>query len=172
MKKRIGGYKLSRDMSARRALFTHLMVALVEKESIQTTRAKAAAVRPMFEKLLTKARTGTVAVRREIHAVLGLDSAVKKLVDTIALRYKGVNGGYLRITPVGSRRGDNAPMVRLALTKMGTAKVADKKAEEPKKEAKDMKSIAKKVSITPITAKPKGRSVKLAAKRAGKRGDK
>lgn len=171
MKKRIGGYKLNRDTSARRALFTHLMVALIEKESIETTKAKAAAVRSMFEKILTKARRGTVQVRRDIHSVLGIDSAVKKLVDDIALRYKGVNGGYTRIVPVGNRRGDNAPIVKLALTKIATAKPVAKAEASEKSTVKEAKVVTKtKAIVAPKETKVK--TVKIAAKRAGKRGDK
>jgi large subunit ribosomal protein L17 len=170
MKKRIGGYKLNRDTSARRALFTHLMVALIDRESIETTKAKAMAIRPMFEKMLTKARKGSVQARREIHSVLGIDTAVKKLVDDLALRYKGVAGGYTRITPVGARRGDNAPIVRIALTKMTTAKPAVKEAGE-KKAAKATKAAAKTTTLV-APKETKVKTVKIAAKRAGKRGDK
>lgn len=169
MKKRLGGYKLNRDTSARRALFTHLMVSLVEKESIITTRAKAFAVRPLFEKLLTKARKGTVPARRQIKGVLGIDSAVKKLVDEIAPRYQGVNGGYTKLIPYGNRQGDNAPTVKLSLTKLKVEKPAaapaDKKVEKKEKTVKP----------APILTAPKAekiKTVKIAAKRAGKRGDK
>lgn len=174
MKKRIGGYKLNRDTSARRALFTHLIVALIEQETIVTTRAKAASVRPLFEKLLTKARKGTVPARRQIHAVLGKDSAVRKLVDDIAIRYQGVNGGYTKIIPVGSRRGDNAPLAKIALTKIKASSVT--KPVDSKKTVK-VKS-AKSASVSPHSLiseagkVDKAKTVKIAPVRAGKRGDK
>lgn len=170
MKKRIGGYKLNRDTSSRRALFTHLVVALIEKESIETTKAKVSAVRPIFEKLLTKAKSGSVASRRALHAVLGIDSAVKKLVDDIAPRYKGVNGGYTRVIPVGSRKGDNAMIMRLTLTKIKiTAPVV--KAEAGKTATKTIK-VAKKATNIVAPKETKVNTVKIATKRAGKRGDK
>lgn len=171
MKKRIGGYKLNRDTSARRALFTHLMVSLIEGEKIETTKAKAFAVQPLFEKLLTKARKGTVQARREIHAVLGIDSAVKKLVDDLALRYKGVAGGYTRLTPIGARRGDNAPIVRLALTKMTELKTKAVATAENKKDAKAKKIASQATSLVAPKAE-KVKTVKIAPMRAGKRGDK
>lgn len=170
MKKHIGGYKLNRDTSSRRALFTHLMVALIEKESIETTKAKAFAVRPLFEKLITKARKGTVQARREIHSVIGIDPAVKKLVDDIALRFKGVSGGYTRITPVGSRKGDNAPMVKIALTKIVLAP-ASKSTKDKSTAAKAVK-VAKKSTIIATPKAEKIKTLKIAAKRALKRGDK
>jgi len=162
---------LNRDTSSRRALFTHLMVALIDKEAIKTTKAKAAAVRPLFEKLLTKARKGTVQARREIHSVIGIDSAVKKLVDDIALRFKGVSGGYTRITPVGSRKGDNAPMVKLALTKIVLTKPVSKDTKGEKAPVKTAKVAKKSATLTAPKAE-KIKTVKIAAKRAGKRGDK
>ncbi len=166
MKKNIATYRLNRDTSARKALFNNLMINLVDRESIETTQAKASAVRGLFEKLLTTARTGTISARRQVQTVLQNSKLVKKMVDEIAPRYAGVNGGYTKVTAVGSRRGDGAFIVRLELTKK-TVKSEVKK--DDKKEAK-----AKIKSATPKLAVPKKEKVtvaKVVAPRTGRRGD-
>lgn len=146
---------------------------MIQKEKITTTTTKAAATRPIFEKLLTKAKMGTVAKIREIHAFLGDNTLVSKLVHDIAPRYKDIVGGYTKIVRYGTRRGDNATMVIWSLTKQ--KEVAPQKAAQAKevKEAtvakpkKETKAVAAKV-----VKNVKANTVKLAPSRAGKRGDK
>lgn len=137
-------YHLNRDTLSRQALFKNLILALIGKEEIVTTNAKARAVRSVFEKLLTKAKLGSIHARRQIQGFIQGDSAVKKLVYEIAPRYKDVRGGYTRISMVGTRKGDNAMMVKLALTKKTVVEV--KKDDKNKKEEK-----AKVESVKPIT---------------------
>jgi len=83
---------------------------LIRDEKITTTLAKAKAIRPYVEKLVTKAREGTVASRRLISSRIGVVSEVKKLVDTIAPKYKSRSGGYTRITKLPLRKLDAAAM--------------------------------------------------------------
>lgn len=98
-----------REVGQRTALLRTLAVSLIEKGSIQTTEAKAKELRPYVEKLVTKARTGTLASRRLIESRLGQMKASKRLVEVIGPKFKERNGGYLRITKLGLRRtGDGA----------------------------------------------------------------
>ena len=142
-------YHLNRDTLSRQALFKNLVLALVGREEIVTTGAKARAVKSIFEKLLTRARLGSVHARRQVHSFIQDTAAVKKLVDSIAPRYAGVKGGYTKITPVGVRRGDNAMMVKLALTKK--AVIEAKKGDIVKKSEETKSSTSKKVT-SPVGA--------------------
>lgn len=178
MKKHTSNYHLGRDSQARLALFKGLIGSLIQKEKITTTATKAAATRPIFEKLLTKAKLGTVAKIREIHAVLGDNSLVTKLVHEIAPRYKDVLGGYTKIVRSGARRGDNAMMVVWSLTKQKPVSAPKKDASKDVKEAvvaKAKKEPVKKAAtkpVAPVVKETKANTVKLAPSRAGKRGDK
>lgn len=168
MKKNIATYRLNRDTSARKALFNNLMISLVEKEEIETTKAKAQAVRGIFEKLITTARIGTISARRQVQTVLQNNLLVKKLVDEIAPRYIGVKGGYTKLKMVGARRGDGAFMVSLGLTKKSV------KQEIKKDDKKSVVSKVKELKVSvPKIAAPKVEKVnvaKVAARRAGSRG--
>jgi len=167
MKKHISGYKLNRDSAERLALMKSLVASLIAREEIVTTNAKAKAVTPIFEKLLTHAKTDTIAARRLVQAYVQNASLVKRLFAEIAPRYKDVRGGYTKMITVGSRRGDNAPIVRLGLTKKA-AKVAKAKIDEAVVDKKKSKTIAAVVpeKVTATKAAPK------LVKRTGKRGDK
>ena len=101
------GRKFGRKKDVRNALTASLVEALVKREKILTTEARAKEIRPMVEALVTKAKSGTLASRRGIVSALGGRTATaKKLVETIAPRYKDRTGGYLRITKVVKRSSD------------------------------------------------------------------
>lgn len=170
MKKHTSNYHLGRDTHARKALFRGLIKSLIEKEKITTTATKAAATRPIFEKLLTKAKVGTVAKIREIHSVIGDNTIVSKLVHEIAPRYKSVVGGYTKVVRYGARRGDNAMMVVWSLTKQKEV-IAKKATDTPKVEEPKTKKVTKKTA-SPVVKEMKGKTVKIAPSRAGRRGDK
>lgn len=173
MKKHTSNYHLSRDSQARKALFKGLIRSMIQKEKITTTTTKAAATRPIFEKLLTKAKIGTVAKIREIHAFLGDNTLVSQLVHEIAPRYKDVIGGYTKIVRYGTRRGDNATMVVWSLTKQKALSAAKKETEKEVKEAVVAKPKKEsKAVVTKVVKNTKANTVKLAPSRAGKRGDK
>lgn len=112
---------LGRDSSARKALFRDLVTDLFIYERIQTTQAKAKAVRTIAEKLITKAKKGDLHARRQVAAfvrreqVTAEQDAIQKLFDELAPRYAERPGGYTRILKLGPRRGDSAPMVYLEL---------------------------------------------------------
>ena len=128
------GRKLSRNTSHRRALLDNLVRSVILSESILTTTAKAKEARRVVEKIITKARLGTLAARRNVHRTVRDQSALAKLFDSIAPRFKTRPGGYTRIVHVQNRVGDNAPMAILELVEK--SKAEDKPAEPEKKPAK------------------------------------
>ena len=107
-------HKLSRSASHRKALLANLVKALLEHERIETTEAKARAVRPEVEKLITLAKRGDLHARRRALAALGQDKfAVHRLFEIVAPRYAERPGGYTRIMKLGPRRSDSTEMVLL-----------------------------------------------------------
>lgn len=110
MRHGLKGRKLNRTTAHRKALFANLAVALIKHEQIKTTLPKAKDLRPIVEKLVTLGKKGTLHARRQIISRTGDEATATKLFDAIAERYKGRNGGYLRILKAGFRYGDMAPM--------------------------------------------------------------
>ncbi len=105
--------KFGRQAGQRQALMRSLAVSLIEHEKITTTEAKAKALRPMIEKMLTRAQAGKIPDVRILKARLGNNAkATAKLVHDIAPKYKERNGGYTRITKLGVRsaKTDASPM--------------------------------------------------------------
>jgi len=123
--------KLQREASHRKALLSNLACSLIEHRRIRTTLAKAKALRPVAEKLLTLGKTGTLHARRLAIAKLHNKDLVKELFEEIAIASKDRVGGYTRITKLGQRRSDSAPM---AFIEWVDAYVP-KKAAEPVAEA-------------------------------------
>ncbi len=109
-------YQLSRSASHRKALIMNLIKEVIDHERIQTTEAKAKAVKPEVEKLITLAKQGDLHARRQALSALGQDKfAVYKLFEEIAPRYSERPGGYTRILKLGPRRSDSTEMVLLEL---------------------------------------------------------
>ena len=109
-------HKLSRDSAHRKALLANLSKELIEHERIETTLAKAKAVKPDVEKLITLARRGDLHARRQALSALGQDKfTVYKLFEEVAPRYGQRPGGYTRILKLGPRRSDATEMVFLEL---------------------------------------------------------
>ena len=109
-------HKLSRDAAHRKALLANLCVEVIDHERIKTSEAKAKAVRPEIEKLITLAKRGDLHARRQALATLNQDKfAVHKLFVEVAPRYEGRPGGYTRILKLGPRRSDSTEMVYLEL---------------------------------------------------------
>jgi large subunit ribosomal protein L17 len=104
------GRKLNRSASHRRALFRNLVTALLERERIKTTDAKAKETRRLTERMITLGKEGTLAARRRALTFVQSRAVVKKLFDDIAPRFKERNGGYTRIIKIGIRHGDAAPL--------------------------------------------------------------
>ena len=122
MRHQISGYRLGRTSGARLALRRNLIKQFFTHERIQTTRAKAAAIRGDAERLITIARNSAQAsdaekvhARRLVISKLGDNQVIKRLFDEIAPRFANRNGGYTRILKLGPRMGDSAEMVILEL---------------------------------------------------------
>ncbi|MFA6537531.1 MAG: 50S ribosomal protein L17 [Patescibacteria group bacterium] len=107
--------KLSLKTAQRKALLKGLSVSLVTRDKIKTTLARAKAVRPVIEKMITRAKSNTLAGRRILLASLGNEKAVKKLIDKVAPKYVERKGGYTRIIKLANRKGDDAPMAIIEL---------------------------------------------------------
>ena len=108
--------KLSRDAAHREALLSNLCKQLIDHERIKTSQAKAKAVKPEVEKLITLAKRGDLHARRQALAELGQDRfVVHKLFEEIAPRYASRPGGYTRIVKLGPRRSDSTEMVFIEL---------------------------------------------------------
>lgn len=103
------GRKFGRKRDVRKALLRSLAFNLISKEKIRTTEAKAKELRPFIEKLVTKAKTETLANKRLIISKVGKASAAK-LFNKIAPKYKEKNGGYTRIIKLSARKGDASKM--------------------------------------------------------------
>jgi large subunit ribosomal protein L17 len=109
-------YQLSRTASQRKALLRGLAKEVIDHERIRTTEAKAKAVKPEIEKLITLAKRGDLHARRQALSALGQDKfVVYKLFEEIAPRYAERSGGYTRILKLGPRRSDSSEMVLLEL---------------------------------------------------------
>ena len=115
MRHRRSGKKLGRDSAHRKALYANLAAALFEHGRIRTTEAKAKAVKPIVEKLITLGKREDVAARRQAVAYLRNKWVVADLFEDVAPRFADRDGGYTRIVKLGPRQGDAAPMVYLEL---------------------------------------------------------
>lgn len=115
MRHGIKGRKLNRTSAHRKALFSNMAQALIEREQITTTLPKAKELRPIVEKLITLGKSGTLHDRRRAISKLKDESVVSKLMTTLSDRYKERQGGYVRIIKAGFRYGDNAPMAVIEL---------------------------------------------------------
>ena len=102
--------KLGRTAEHRKALLANQVCSLIEHQRIKTTLAKAKAVRPLAEKMVTLGKKGSLHARRTALAVLRQKGAVKKLFEDIAPRSATRNGGYTRIVKLGARKSDSAPV--------------------------------------------------------------
>lgn len=137
------GSRLGGSASHQNKILANLAKQLIEHGKIKTTDTKAKLLRPYVEKLITKAKRGTLADRRNVAKLLNDNYAVKKLFDEIGPQFADRDGGYTRIIKLGNRKGDNAPISLIALVEEETATAeatratraaASKQAEEAKAE--------------------------------------
>lgn len=157
--------KLQRKQDHRDALLMNLACSLIEHRRIRTTLAKAKALRPYAEKLVTLGKRGTLHARRVALSSLRHKDVVKKLFEEIAVASKDRVGGYTRITKLGQRRTDSAPMafiewvdayVPKAIEAPAAAAPEADKVEEPAAEAAPKKkAAAKKAPAKKAAAKKK-----------------
>ena len=121
MRHKLGGRKLNRTSSHRKALLRNMAAALIKHEQITTTLPKARELRPYVEKLITLGKRGGLSNRRLAHARLLDDAQLVKLFDVLASRYAGRDGGYTRVIKAGIRASDAAPMAVIELVDRDTS---------------------------------------------------
>jgi large subunit ribosomal protein L17 len=133
MRHRSSTKHLGRNPAERKSLFKGLLKSLFEAGAIETTEAKAKAVKGIADKLIHRAQEGTVSTRRSLQRFFGTRNTVNLLVDQVAPALKGRDSGYTRIVRLGKRRGDDSMMVKMELVVRPLAKpevVATPKKEE------------------------------------------
>jgi large subunit ribosomal protein L17 len=143
--------KLGRTAEHRKALLANQVCSLIEHQRIKTTLAKAKAVRPLAERMVTLGKNGSIHARRTALAALRQKNAVKKLFDDIAPRSAERNGGYTRIVKLGQRKSDSAPMAFIEWVDM--SEVVEEKPKEEKK-AKRKEAEPKPKRAEPEAAAP------------------
>jgi large subunit ribosomal protein L17 len=121
-------WKLGRNTSHRRALLRNLVTSVIVEDRVETTIAKAKAVRPHVEKMITLGKKGDLHSRRQALSFLMTDSAVTRLFETVAPRYGDRQGGYLRIVRTGFQKGDGAEKAFIEL--LGAEKQLDEKRQK------------------------------------------
>ena len=109
------GRRFGGSAQHQRLMMANLVASLIAAEAIVTTEAKAKALRPVAEKMITKAKKGGLHNHRQVVAFIGDREMASKLFDEIGPRYAERPGGYTRILKLGPRHGDNAPMARIEL---------------------------------------------------------
>ena len=139
MKHRIGGYKLKRNVSSRRALLRNLVTSVIENERIITTVPKAKAAKPLVEKMITLAKRDSLHARRQAAAYLQTPGSVQKLFDKLGTRFGQRNGGYTRVIRLGWRKGDGAEQAMLELVGSELVKRAADRAKRREDRLKAIK---------------------------------
>jgi large subunit ribosomal protein L17 len=129
MRHKVDGYKLQRDVSARRALLRSLVTSVILDERIVTTVTKAKAAKPLVDRMITLAKTDTLHARRQAASYLTTPQSVKKLFDTLGARFGQRNGGYTRVVKLGFRKGDGAEQAILELVGSELVKRAAERAK-------------------------------------------
>ena len=163
---------MGRTTAHRKALFRNLVTALIRRERIRTTLAKAKELRSHVEKTITLGKKGTLHAKRLARKVVVEKEAFLKLFGPLSERYAKRSGGYTRIIKIGNRRGDDAPMAFIELVdREGEAPVAKAKAEKkaaakkPEKKAEAKPEKEKKPAETKKEDKNKPEAKKAAAKK-------
>ena len=109
------GRRFGGSASHQKAMFGNLVASFIAAEGLVTTEAKAKALRPVAERMITKAKKGGLHRHRQVVSFIGDKEMTHKLFTDIAPRYEDRPGGYTRILKLGPRHGDNAPMARIEL---------------------------------------------------------
>ena len=128
MRHRNAGFKLGRNTSHRRALLRNLVTSVIVEDRVETTVAKARAVRPLVEKMITLGKKGDLHSRRQALAFLTTDDSVTRLFEVVAPRYGDRQGGYLRIVKAGFQKGDGAEKAFIEL--LGAEAQLDEKRQK------------------------------------------
>jgi large subunit ribosomal protein L17 len=145
------GRKLNRSSAHRRALLRNLVTSLLQHEHLQTTDAKAKEMRRWVDRMITLGKRNTVHARRQAAAFVRGRDIVKKLFDEIAPRFANRPGGYTRITKLGTRHGDAAPISLIELVERGdrARSEAEKKRERRRRSQQKKEEAAAKAALPP-----------------------
>ena len=162
------GRKFGRTSAHRKALFRNMVTALIDRERIRTTLAKAKELRGKVEKTITLGKKGTLHARRYALKLVADKGSLKKIFGPLSERYANRPGGYTRVIKLGHRLGDDAPMAFIELV--------DREGDTPVKEKKKVEGAASKKKAvdqkTDDTKKDKKTSTKSpTSKTAGKKSD-
>ena len=145
------GARLGGSASHQKKILANLAAQLFEHGAIKTTDAKAKMLRPYAEKIITKAKSGTVADRRNVLKLINDKEVVTYLFNELADKFEGRNGGYTRIIKLENRKGDNAAISQISLVtealvsteaERATRAAASKKAEADKAAAEQVEEVA------------------------------
>lgn len=176
MRHQLGGRKLNRTSSHRKAMFANLACALIKHEQIFTTLPKAKDLRPIVERLITKGKANDLAARRLLISRLRCQKSADKVLSTLAPRYEARSGGYVRIMKAGFRYGDATPMAIIEFvdrdesargSDWNSAEAADGEATEKKaKKPAAKKAAAPKAEKAEGEAKAAPKAKKAPAKKA------
>ena len=144
------GPRLGGGPAHERLMLANLATALFERGRITTTEAKAKRLRPLAERLITHAKRGDLHARRRVLAVIRDKGVVHELFAEIGPRYATRPGGYTRITKVGPRKGDNAPMAVIELVEPLAEQVVAEATAAAKRSAKDKAAAAPKAAAVEV----------------------
>ncbi len=139
MRHRKAGFKLKRNIGARRALLRGLVTNVIEEERITTTIPKAKAAKPLVEKMITLAKEDTPHKRKQASNFILKPEVVEKLFDKIGPRFNQRNGGYTRIVKLGWRKGDGAETAKLELVGSELVKRAADRAARREERLKELR---------------------------------
>lgn len=137
------GARLGGSASHQKKILSNLAAQLFENGAIKTTDAKAKLLRPYAEKIITKAKNGTLADRRNVLKLIPNKDVVSNLFEELAPKFEGREGGYTRIIKLENRKGDNAPMSQISLV---TEELASKEAERATRAAASKKAAEEKAA--------------------------
>lgn len=157
---------LNKKIAHRRSMFANMAVALTKHEQIKTTLPKAKELRPIFEKLVTKAKTNTLHVRRQLLSFLRDEKAVEKMLTVLGVRYKERKGGYVRVLKAGFRFGDCAPMAIVELVDRDVTAKGQDAGKIVEVEADAEKTAEKPAKAEKAEKAPKAPKAKAKAKKA------
>jgi large subunit ribosomal protein L17 len=151
------GARLGGSPAHERHMLANLATALFEHGRITTTEARARRLRPVAERLITKAKRGDLHARRQVHRTIGDKGVVHTLFTEIGPRYGNRNGGYTRIVKIGPRKGDNAPMAVIELVEpLAEQVVAEAEGATRRAAKKSAKKAPAKKAPAPEAAEAEG----------------
>ena len=130
MRHRVSGYKLGRKTGSRKALFRILVNECIKRGKIRTTMAKAKAVQPKIEKLITLGRKGSQNDRKKAYSFVNNVEITDELFNVIGKKFEKRDSGFTRITKLGIRKGDSSHMVELSILDDSSVEIKDDESED------------------------------------------